>query len=165
MGNDDGGDIYGDGEGDRQSNYMKSNIDGNADDDSNDIDMYSDSDVNTDSDGDTEEDGNVERGCVVSWLRQFRESDDEPESTSQTKTAKQKLFGDFLGCSRLEIASILPPCPLKTKGSGAGLRRLKSLKEKAIEKSNKPLRLCRKYNQKTTHDSRNCDKIKGVVNL
>ncbi|KAL3643724.1 hypothetical protein CASFOL_014539 [Castilleja foliolosa] len=130
MGNDDGGDIYGNG--DRHGNYTKSNIDGNADSDSNDIDMDSDSDVNTDSDVDPEVDGNVEHGGVE---------------------------------VRPEIVSILPPCPVKTKGSGASGRRLKSLKEQAIDKSNKPLRLCRKCNQKTTHDSRNCDKIKGVVNL
>ncbi|KAL3623056.1 hypothetical protein CASFOL_031872 [Castilleja foliolosa] len=64
MGNDDGGDIYGGGDGDRHNNYTKSNIDGNADADSNDVDMYSDSDLNTDSDGDPEGDGNVERGGV-----------------------------------------------------------------------------------------------------
>ncbi|KAL3622483.1 hypothetical protein CASFOL_033894 [Castilleja foliolosa] len=57
----------------------------------------------------------------------------------------------------------LPPCPVKTKRSGAGGRHLKSLKEQAIEKSKKPLRLFRKCNQKTTHDSHNCEKIKGVV--
>ncbi|KAL3618912.1 hypothetical protein CASFOL_037140 [Castilleja foliolosa] len=87
VGNDDGGDIYGDGEDDRQRNYTKSNIDGN------DIDIYSDSDVNTDSDGDPEGDGNVERGGV-------------------------------------EVLIIL-----KTKGSGAGGRRLKSLKEQVIDET------------------------------
>ncbi|KAL3623089.1 hypothetical protein CASFOL_031905 [Castilleja foliolosa] len=42
--------------------------------------------------------------------------------------------------------------------------RLKSLKEQATEQIKKPLRHCWKCNKKTTHDSCNCDKIKGIVN-
>ncbi|KAL3644266.1 hypothetical protein CASFOL_012198 [Castilleja foliolosa] len=67
MGNNDGGDIYGDGE--RHDNYTKSNSDGNTDDDSNDndIDMDFDSDINMNSDGgddDLEGDGNMEHDGV-----------------------------------------------------------------------------------------------------
>ncbi|KAL3655015.1 hypothetical protein CASFOL_000801 [Castilleja foliolosa] len=119
MGKDGGGDIYGDGDRGRHSNYTNSDIDGNAEGDSNGNDIDFDSDINTDNGGDSEGDDNVQRDDVE----------------------------------------------VKTKGRGAGGRRLKSLKEQAIEKSNKLLRLCRKCDQKTTLDSRNCDKIKGVVNL
>ncbi|KAL3644259.1 hypothetical protein CASFOL_012191 [Castilleja foliolosa] len=70
--NNDGGDIYGDGE--RHDNYTKSNSDGNTDGDTNDndIDMDFDSDINTNSDGDDlEGDDNMEHdGVEVNKCRQ-----------------------------------------------------------------------------------------------
>ncbi|GER37255.1 FAR1-related protein [Striga asiatica] len=60
---------------------------------------------------------------------------DQPSAT----TSKKKLFEDYYGGSIPQKVQVLPPFPVKMKGSGS---RLKSRKEKAIEKSNKPLRRC-----------------------
>ncbi|KAL3646971.1 hypothetical protein CASFOL_009143 [Castilleja foliolosa] len=74
MGNNDGGDIYGDGGGGRHDNYTKSNNDGNIDDDSNDndIDMDFDSDINPNIDCELEGDDNNERdGIEGHYFRLF----------------------------------------------------------------------------------------------
>ncbi|GER49602.1 FAR1-related protein, partial [Striga asiatica] len=74
---------------------------------------------------------------------------------SSATSSKKKLFEDYYGGSVPQKVQVLPPLPVKMKGSGS---RLKSRKEKTIEKSNKPLRRCSKCRQKTNHDARNCVK-------
>ncbi|KAL6563205.1 hypothetical protein OROHE_005792 [Orobanche hederae] len=70
--------------------------------------------------------------------------------------SKQKLFEQYYGSTVPETITVLPPEPVKTKGSGS---RLKSRKEKALRDLNKQKRRCSKCNQMANHDIRNCDKI------
>ncbi|GER55892.1 FAR1-related protein [Striga asiatica] len=70
---------------------------------------------------------------------------------SSSIMSKKKLFEDCYGGSVPQKVQALPPLPVKTKGSGS---RLKSRKEKAIEKSNKPLRKCRSRKRSAKHISR-----------
>ncbi|GER41647.1 FAR1-related protein, partial [Striga asiatica] len=69
---------------------------------------------------------------------------------------KKCLFEKYYGAPLPSEVEVLPPAPVKNKGSGS---RLKSRKEKAIERSKKPLRMCSKCKQKSSHDARNCDKF------
>ncbi|KAL6581832.1 hypothetical protein OROMI_005846 [Orobanche minor] len=73
------------------------------------------------------------------------------------KSSKEKGFEKFYGASIPEHVHVLPPDPVKTKGSGSGIGdRMKSQREKAINDANKKKRKCRKCGQLANHDSRNC---------
>ncbi|KAL3649827.1 hypothetical protein CASFOL_006230 [Castilleja foliolosa] len=97
----------------------------------------------------------------VNHIREYRALvDADSDSPTEKVPAKRRLFEDYYKSQKPVAGSgIKPPLQAKNKGSGAGGRRLKSFREEAIQQSNKPLRLCRKCNQKTNHDSRNCDKV------
>ncbi|KAL3628284.1 hypothetical protein CASFOL_027330 [Castilleja foliolosa] len=89
-------------------------------------------------------------------LKDFRDSISTVDSTLPSLKTKGNLIENFYVYEVPDVVYVLNPVPVKTIGSG---RRINSVKEKAISK--KPLRLCRKCNQKTNHDSRNCDKFSG----
>ncbi|KAL3629882.1 hypothetical protein CASFOL_026194 [Castilleja foliolosa] len=111
-------------------------------------------------------DGNDDRmDAFIDLLSKFRESFVEPDNSTHHVTAKRKLFGNHFQSDLPENVTVRPPRQVSNKGSGAGGRRLKSVREQAIEQSKKPLRLCRKCNRKTNHDSRNCDKFTDDGNL
>ncbi|KAL6513603.1 hypothetical protein OROGR_021089 [Orobanche gracilis] len=65
----------------------------------------------------------------------------------------QQLFDRFYGSPLPKEVSALPPDLVKNKGSGS---RIKSMKEKAIHRKNKPLRKCSKCHKMGHHDARNC---------
>ncbi|KAL3646814.1 hypothetical protein CASFOL_009358 [Castilleja foliolosa] len=103
-------------------------------------------------------DGNAEKmNSYLESITELRDSISNQDSSSTNVSAKRNLFLKHFNVDSLpEDAMIRNPAPAKNKGSG---RRIKSSKEIAIESSNKPLRLCRKCNQKTNHDSRNCPNV------
>ncbi|XP_057808433.1 uncharacterized protein LOC131022908 [Salvia miltiorrhiza] len=68
--------------------------------------------------------------------------------------SNSEMFDEFYGCPVPEEIDICSPDVVKTKGSG---RRIKSSKEKAISKAEKPKRRCSKCKQMRHHDARNCD--------
>ncbi|KAL3650030.1 hypothetical protein CASFOL_006433 [Castilleja foliolosa] len=101
--------------------------------------------------------GNPEKmNSYLESITELRDSIAAQDSSSTHVSAKRKLFQNHFRCDVPENQTIFPPAPVKNKGSG---RRIKSSKELAIEGSKKPLRLCRKCNQKTNHDSRNCPNV------
>ncbi|KAL3641559.1 hypothetical protein CASFOL_012374 [Castilleja foliolosa] len=91
-------------------------------------------------------------------LKEYRESRSTIDKSLPTQSTKRRLFENFHRSEVPSVASILPPVPVYTKGSG---KRIKSAAEIAMEISKKPLRLCKKCNKRTNHDSRNCDKFSG----
>ncbi|XP_074318641.1 protein FAR1-RELATED SEQUENCE 5-like [Silene latifolia] len=82
-------------------------------------------------------------------LLQFREKIN-PTKESLTKDQELEML---LGCSAKSNITVLPPKIAKNKGSGM---RMKSNKDKAIEKASKPKRLCNNCKQMGHHDKRNC---------
>ncbi|KAH6775546.1 hypothetical protein C2S52_013107 [Perilla frutescens var. hirtella] len=66
---------------------------------------------------------------------------------------KNRLFEEYYQSSLPEQVIIKSPELVKTKGSGS---RLKSDREKNVEKLSKPTRKCRACGEKGHHDSRNC---------
>ncbi|XP_074283170.1 uncharacterized protein LOC141607715 [Silene latifolia] len=82
-------------------------------------------------------------------LLQFREKIN-PTKESLTKEQELEML---LGCSAKSNIIVLPPKIAKNKGSG---KRMKSNKDKAIEKASKPKRLCNNCKQMENHDKRNC---------
>ncbi|XP_074294079.1 protein FAR1-RELATED SEQUENCE 5-like [Silene latifolia] len=82
-------------------------------------------------------------------LLQFREKIN-PTKESLTKDQELEML---LGCTAKSNITVLPPKIAKNKGSG---KRMKSNKDKAIEKASKPKRLCNNCKQMGHHDKRNC---------
>ncbi|XP_074271543.1 protein FAR-RED IMPAIRED RESPONSE 1-like [Silene latifolia] len=78
-------------------------------------------------------------------LLQFREKIN-PTKESLTKDQELEML---LGCSAKSNITVLPPKIAKNKGSG---KRMKSNKDKAIEKASKPKRLCNNCKQMGHHD-------------
>ncbi|KAH6805338.1 hypothetical protein C2S51_030169 [Perilla frutescens var. frutescens] len=66
---------------------------------------------------------------------------------------KKRFFEEYYQSSLLEQVIIKSPEPVKIKGSGS---RLKSNREKNVEKMSKPTRKCRACGEKGHHDSKNC---------
>ncbi|KAJ9537546.1 hypothetical protein OSB04_030279 [Centaurea solstitialis] len=73
----------------------------------------------------------------------------EAAGCTVAQKGKEKIMESLLGVSKPDIVDVGNPKDINNKGSGTG-KRLKSGKEKAIEKSK---RLCGEY---VFHDSRNC---------
>lgn len=88
-------------------------------------------------------------------LRKFKDELRHDENAPAGVDTNEQIFQEFYGTSLPNQVSILPPDPVKTKGSGS---RLVSRREKAIRDMKKSLRRCRKCGQMARHDSRNCDK-------
>nr|GMC64711.1 protein FAR1-RELATED SEQUENCE 5-like [Ipomoea batatas] len=73
-------------------------------------------------------------------------------ATQELAKGNKGVIEAFCETRAPDIVTIKPPSKVKNKGSG---RRIKSNREKGIEKSRKPKRLCRSCNQFARHDSRN----------
>ncbi|KAL3643682.1 hypothetical protein CASFOL_014497 [Castilleja foliolosa] len=97
---------------------------------------------------------------IMCSLKDHRERKSNVDTSQNTK---RRLFEDHFGAQVPDKGSVTihPPAPVHNKGSG---KRIKSAAEIAFENSKKTLRLCRKCNQRTNHDSRNCDKFTGSAN-
>jgi hypothetical protein len=92
-------------------------------------------------------------------LKEFRLNLAPTEETISKKKEIERLFG----CTAPTEVSILPPKKSNNKGSGSGsAKRLISSKAKAIEKANKPKRMCKKCKRLAHHDSRNCSYTNAV---
>ncbi|KAH6770461.1 hypothetical protein C2S52_015264 [Perilla frutescens var. hirtella] len=101
-------------------------------------------------------DGNKENmAALLQNIMEFKESLTSAEGVSSPFSMKKKLFDQYYGISIPDVVSVLPPTPVKTKGSGS---RLKTRHEKNVEKKSKPLRMCSKCGRKSSHDARNCDR-------
>ncbi|XP_057770985.1 uncharacterized protein LOC130990770 [Salvia miltiorrhiza] len=91
------------------------------------------------------------------FLRGLRDLKQMLAQQNQSDVASdQQLFDRYYGYSLPKEVSVLPPDPVKNKGSGS---RLKSRKEKEQQLKNKPLRRCSKCRQMRHHDARNCDEV------
>lgn len=86
-------------------------------------------------------------------LRRFKDELLHDEDAPTGVDTNEQLFQDYYGISVPDEVSVLPPDPVKTKGSG---NRLESIRDKAVREMNKKLRTCRKCGQMARHDSRNC---------
>ncbi|KAL3613568.1 hypothetical protein CASFOL_042602 [Castilleja foliolosa] len=95
------------------------------------------------------------------YLKDRRIAASNKDTSCTSQSTKRRLLQNHLGAEVPDLVTIHPPAPVHNKGSG---RRIKSATEIAIENSKKTLRLCRKCNQRMTHDSRNCDKFAGGAN-
>ncbi|VFQ98990.1 unnamed protein product [Cuscuta campestris] len=73
--------------------------------------------------------------------------------SDELQGTKNKMFESFYGIASPSEVRVLPPEKVHNKGSG---KRIKSVKELAIEQSKKHKRLCRTCNQTGFHDIRNC---------
>ncbi|KAL3618588.1 hypothetical protein CASFOL_037670 [Castilleja foliolosa] len=99
---------------------------------------------------------------IMLYLKDRREAASNKDTSCTSQSTKRRLFQNHLGAEDPDLVTIHPPPALvHNKGSG---RRIKSAAEIAIENSKKTLRLCRKCNQRTTHDSQNCEKFVGGAN-
>ncbi|KAL3613679.1 hypothetical protein CASFOL_041753 [Castilleja foliolosa] len=98
---------------------------------------------------------------IMLYLKDRREAASNKDTSFTSQSTKRRLFQNHLAAEVPDFVKIHPPALVHNKGSG---KRIKSAAEIAIENSKKPLRLCRKCNQRTTHDSRNCDKFAGDAN-
>lgn len=67
--------------------------------------------------------------------------------------SKQVVMESFYGPISSSIVDVQPLLQANNKGSG---RRFRSGKEKVVEESKKPKRLCQTCNELCHHDSRNC---------
>ncbi|GER45737.1 FAR1-related protein [Striga asiatica] len=102
-------------------------------------------------------DGNIElMNGFLTCLKDQKEMIGSVQGKQSDPGMKKCLFEKYYGAPLPSEVEVLPPAPVKNKGSGS---RLKSRKEKAIERSKKPLRMCSKCKQKSSHDARNCDKF------
>ncbi|CAA0838976.1 Unknown protein [Striga hermonthica] len=68
---------------------------------------------------------------------------------------REERFESFVGISVPQDIRIQPPTQSKNKGSG---KRMKSMKEKSIEKSQKKRRLCKTCGERVGHNARTCPK-------
>ncbi|KAH6770240.1 hypothetical protein C2S52_015043 [Perilla frutescens var. hirtella] len=100
-------------------------------------------------------DGNREKMdemlCGIRDMRVVMQPGDD--QCSSFSSMKERLFEKFYGATNPSVVDVHPPIVVKTKGSGS---RLKPRREKDRERAKKPLRMCRKCNQLSDHDSRNC---------
>lgn len=104
------------------------------------------------------------------YLLDYQDRLESKRDVSKTDTASSKLrdVEMLLGVSIPTEITIKPPKVSKNKGTGVHLKgaskdkRLKSDKEKAVEKHQKPKRLCRGCNKYEHHDIRNCPQKKAT---
>ncbi|XP_074301136.1 protein FAR-RED ELONGATED HYPOCOTYL 3-like [Silene latifolia] len=85
-------------------------------------------------------------------LLQFREK----INPTKESLIKEQELEMLLGCSAKSNITVLPPKIAKNKGSG---KKMKSNKDKAIEKASKPKTLCHNCKQIGHHDKRNCPNL------
>lgn len=85
------------------------------------------------------------------------------ETIMDKSEEKKKHIESLVGSKDIEI-EVLNPHKSSNKGSGSGKRK-KSVKELAIEKSKKNLRLCRACGEYSAHDSRNCPSKKEKLGM
>ncbi|XP_031120798.1 protein FAR1-RELATED SEQUENCE 5-like [Ipomoea triloba] len=86
-------------------------------------------------------------------IKGLKEEFTQDGATQELAKGNKGVIEAFCETRAPDIVTIKPPLKVKNKGSG---RRIKSNREKGIEKSKKPKRLCRSCNQFARHDSRNC---------
>ncbi|KAJ9549060.1 hypothetical protein OSB04_021603 [Centaurea solstitialis] len=103
-------------------------------------------------------------GIVVNDIKKFEafvskmkslKTELEAAGCTVAQKGKEKIMESLLGVSKPDIVDVGNPKDINNKGSGTG-KRLKSGKEKAIEKRQKVARLCRLCGEYAFHDSRNC---------
>ncbi|XP_057248976.1 uncharacterized protein LOC130590517 [Beta vulgaris subsp. vulgaris] len=88
--------------------------------------------------------------ALIENLRGFKKSIKSGEDN--TSMTKDQVIQELIGCSAPNEVTIKVP----EKANNKGRKRLKSVKEKTIEKQQKPLRRCRLCNKMVNHDARNC---------
>ncbi|XP_048492381.2 protein FAR-RED ELONGATED HYPOCOTYL 3-like [Beta vulgaris subsp. vulgaris] len=88
--------------------------------------------------------------ALIENLRGFKKS--IKSSEDNTSMTKDQVIQELIGCSAPNEVTIKVP----EKATNKGRKRLKSVKEKTIEKQQKPLRRCRLCNKMVNHDARNC---------
>ncbi|KAJ9537073.1 hypothetical protein OSB04_029806 [Centaurea solstitialis] len=93
--------------------------------------------------------------AFVSKMKTLKTELEEAAGCTVAQKGKEKIMESLLGVSKPDIVAVGNPKDINNKGSGTG-KRLKSGKEKAIEKRQKVARLCRLCGEYAFHDSRNC---------
>ncbi|KAH6767225.1 hypothetical protein C2S52_018208 [Perilla frutescens var. hirtella] len=86
-------------------------------------------------------------------MRVVLQPGDGDDQCSSFSSMKERLFEKFYGATNPSVVEVHPHVVVKTKGSGS---RLKPRREKNLECAKKPLRMCRKCNQLSDHDFKNC---------
>ncbi|KAJ9542468.1 hypothetical protein OSB04_028974 [Centaurea solstitialis] len=103
-------------------------------------------------------------GIVVNDIKKFEtfvskmkslKTELEAAGCTVAQKGKEKIMESLLGVSKPDTIDVGNPKDINNKGSGTG-KRLKSGKEKAIEKRQKVARLCRLCGEYAFQDSRNC---------
>ncbi|KAH6820851.1 hypothetical protein C2S53_018663 [Perilla frutescens var. hirtella] len=105
-------------------------------------------------------DGDLDRSSsLLQAIRDVKCSFKSDGDVDNNLNGKKRLFEEYYQSSLPEQVIIKSPEPVKTKGSGS---RLKSDREKNVEKMSKPTRKCRSCGEKGHHDSRNCPGKKKI---
>ncbi|KAH6808332.1 hypothetical protein C2S51_029440 [Perilla frutescens var. frutescens] len=105
-------------------------------------------------------DGDLDRSnSLLQAIRDVKCSFKSGGDVNNNLNGKKRLFEEYYQSSLPEQVIIKSPEPVKTKESGS---RLKSDREKNVEKMSKPTRKCRACGEKGHHDSRNCPGKKKI---
>ncbi|KAH6756081.1 hypothetical protein C2S53_004342 [Perilla frutescens var. hirtella] len=100
------------------------------------------------------DDGDLDRSnSLLQAIRDVKDSFKSGGNSDYNGHGKKRLFEEYNESSMPEQVNIKSPVPVKTKGSD---NRIKSDKEKNMEKMKKPLRKCSACGEKCHRDARNC---------
>ena len=104
-----------------------------------------------------------DRSLLESFVALLTGWNDELDDELPLKSAverKKETIQELLGVSVPDNPQLVAPGGIRNKGNGKG-KRLKRIREKAVEEAKKPKRLCRTCNEWVRHDSRNCP-MRGI---